>query len=54
MSILVIILDSCMRKLAEFKNIIDYTSSYQATYDKVTSLIKPRLRIQMKTIEHYL
>lgn len=45
MSILAIFSNKYTRKLVEFKNIIDYTGSYQATYNKVASLVKPESRI---------
>ena len=32
--------DGYVRKLSEFKNVVDYTSSYQLTLDKVASLTK--------------
>ena len=51
MSILNVFTNGCMKKLAEFKNIVDYTSSYQATYDKVASLVRERSRINIKIIE---
>ena len=40
-----------MKKLVEFENIIDYTSSYQVIYDKVASLVKEDSCINIETIE---
>lgn len=51
MSISSVFTDGCMRKSEEFENIVNYTSSYQATYDKVASLVKEGSRISMQTIE---
>lgn len=39
MSISIVFSDKCIKKSAELKNIIDYTRSYQAIYDKVASLV---------------
>lgn len=54
MSISAIFLDRYIRKSAEFENIIDYTSNYQAIYNKVASLVKPGSRIQMESVELFL
>lgn len=43
-----------MKKLAEFENIIDYISSYQAMYNKVASLIREKSHINIKIIELFL
>lgn len=39
MSISPIIYEAILRKLSEFKNVEKYTSSYQATFDKVANLL---------------
>lgn len=54
MNISIVFLDGCMRKSMEFENIINYTSSYQAIYNNMTSLFKLGSRIQMETIEFFL
>lgn len=46
--------DKCTKKSIEFKNIVDYISSYQATFDKVASLVKAELQIQRETIKIFL
>lgn len=51
MSISTVFTDGCMRKLSEFQNAVAYTSSYQATYDKVASLVKEGSCIHMDTLE---
>lgn len=40
-----------MKKLAKFENIIDYISSYWVLYEKVVSLVKEDLHINMETVE---
>ena len=51
MSISTVFTDGCMKKLSEFQNAVSYTSSYQATYDKVASLVKEGSRIHMDSVE---
>lgn len=43
--------DGCMKKLPGFKNVIEYISSYQTTYDKVPNLVKEGPRMHMETAE---
>lgn len=54
MNISTVFLDGCMRKLAEFENIIDCINSYQAIYNRVISLVKLRLYIQIEIIKLFL
>lgn len=51
MSISTVITDGCMRILSEFQNAVAYTSSYQATYNKVAVLVKEGSCIHMDTVE---
>lgn len=44
-------IDEYMKKLGKFENIINYISSYQKTYNKMTSLVKKGLYINMQIIE---
>ena len=54
MSISAVFLDGCTKKSAEFKNIVDYTSSYQATHNKIASPVQPESRIWIETVELFL
>lgn len=54
MSISTIFTDGCIKKSAKFENIVDYTSSSQAIYDKVANLVKKNSRINIETIELHL
>lgn len=49
MSIFAAFIDGCIRKLSEYKNVVDYTSSYQLTLNKMASLTKIGLHIHLKT-----
>ena len=51
MSIVAGLTDGCLQILLEFKNVIDYTSSYQQTLDKVASLTKERSHMHAQTAE---
>ena len=51
MSIVASLIDGCVQKLSEFKNVVDYTSSYQLTLDKVASLTKEGSHIYAQTAE---
>lgn len=48
MNISTIFTDGSIKKLAEFENIIDHTNNYQATYDKVASLVREKSYINIK------
>ena len=41
--------DGCVQKLSEFKNVVDYTSSYQLTLEKVASLTKEGSHMHAQT-----
>lgn len=51
MSIVAALTDGCVQKLSEFKNVVDYTSSYQLTLDKVASLTKKGSHMHAQTAE---
>lgn len=51
MSIVAALTDGCIRKLSEYKNVVDYTSSYQLTLDKVASLTKIGSHMHLETAE---
>lgn len=38
-------------KISDFKNVIKYTSSYQAVFNKITSLLKKDLNLTIKSAE---
>ena len=43
--------DECIKKFTEFKNIIDYISSYQAIYNKVVNLVQSESQIRMQSFK---
>lgn len=45
--------EATSRKLSEFKSVADYTSSYQAAFDKVTSLLADSSSYTRNRIEAY-
>ena len=51
MSVTRIFLDVCAVKLSDCNNIIDYTSCYQITFDKLLSLLNTKSWMTKKTIE---
>lgn len=51
MSIVAALTDGCIRKLSEYKNVVDYTNSYQLTLDKVASLTKAGSHMHLETAE---
>lgn len=46
--------DRCTKKSVEFKNIVDYISSYKVTYDKIASLVQPKSQIPMEIVKLFL
>lgn len=51
MSITIIFLDVCTMKLLDCNNVIDYTSRYQITFDKLFSFFNTKLWMSKKTIK---
>lgn len=39
------------KKMSDFKDVVDYTSSYQAAFDKITSLLKDDSNLTIKSVE---
>lgn len=40
--------------MSDFKDLVEYTTSYQATFDKITSLLKEDLNLTIKNAEKLL
>lgn len=51
MSIVASLTNGCVRKLSEFKNVVDYTSNYQLRLDKVASLTKEGFHMHVQMAE---
>lgn len=49
MNIIAALTDGCIWKLSEYKNVVDYTSNYQLTLNKVANLTKIGSHIHLKT-----